>query len=114
VLRDERDYLLRMIAVAAAAVARLRARLRDGGSVDDILTEARSAQSELLGRDATLLRMLDPRSAAQNLGDGQRLAQWIELLGVEADALRAGGRDQDALAIESRIAAMKTSQSATN
>lgn len=113
-LRDERDYLLRMIAAAAAAVARLREGLRNGASGVEVASEARSAQAELLGRDATLLMMLDPRSAAQTLGDEQRLARWIELLRVEAEALRAAGRDQEVLAIESRIAAMKTSQSATN
>lgn len=112
-LRDERDYLLRMVAAAAAMVARLRSKLEDGGSIDDVLMEARTAQTELLGRDAALLRMLDPRSAAQNL-DEKRLEQWIALLHVEADALRAAGRDQEAGAVESRLAAMKSSQSATN
>lgn len=113
-LRDERDYLLRMIAAAAAMAARLRERLRDGAPAAQVAGEARAAQTELLGRDATLLMMLDPRSAAQTLGDDKRLAQWIALMTVEAEALRAAGRDQDAVALEERAAAMKISQSATN
>lgn len=113
-LRDERDYLLRMIAVAAAAVARLREKLVGGGSADEVVREVRQAQGELLGRDGSLLRMLDPRSAVQTLGDDKRLEQWMELMRVEAEALRAAGRDQEAGALEVRLAAMKTSQSATN
>ena len=113
-LRDERDYLLRTIAAAAAAVARLREKLVGGGSAEDVIREVRDAQGELLGRDATLLRMLDPRSAAQTLGDDKRLEQWIALMKVEAEALRLAGRDQEAGAIEGRLAAMKISHSATN
>lgn len=108
-LRNERDYILRMIAVAAAAVARLRERLAGGHSAGDVVTEARAAQSELLGRDAALLLMLDPRSAAHTLGDEQRLEQWRELLRVEAEALRLAGRPDEARIIEARIAAMTLS-----
>ena len=101
-LRDERDYLLRMIAAAAMA-ARLRERLIGGDPPDAIVREARAAQGELLGKDAMLLRMLDPRSAAQTLADPQRLEQWRALLRVEADALRAAGQESQALAVESRL-----------
>ena len=112
-LRDERDYLLRMIAAAAAAVARLRSRILEGDTAG-VVSEARLAQRELLGRDAGVLLMLDPRSAAQMLRGDPRMAAWLDLLRVEADALRAAGQDQEADAVDSRLAAMKTIQSATN
>jgi hypothetical protein len=102
-LRDERDYLLRMIAAAAAAVARLGGKLKGGEPPDRIVQEARAAQTELLGKDAALLRMLDPPSAAYTLGDPQRLEQWVALLRVEAEALRLAGREAEARAVESRM-----------
>lgn len=107
-LRDERDYLLKMIAAAAAAVARLREKLVGGGDPASIAAESREAQAALLGRDAGVLLMLDPRSAAQVLGDRQRLEQWRALLQVEADALRAAGQEPQARAVEARITAMGT------
>lgn len=100
--RDERDYLLRMIAIAAAAVARLRERLRGGAQPDEVIQAARAAQGELLGKDATLLRALDPASAAHALGDKDRLAAWAELLRVEAEAARAAGRAAEADALMQR------------
>jgi hypothetical protein len=64
-LRDEHDLILRTVAVAAAALARLRQRMSGGGErLVDIVTEARTAQGELLGKDAPMLRVLDPDSAS--------------------------------------------------
>lgn len=105
-LRDERDYILRLIAAAAAAVARLRSRLAGGGSPDEIVQEARVAVGELLGKDAQLLRMLDPSSAVHALGDPDRLKQWVQLLGVEAAAQRAAGREPEAVALEARASGL--------
>ena len=102
-LRDERDYILRMIAAAAAAIARLRERLTSGaGSPAEIVAAARAAQGELLGKDATLLRALDPASAAQMLGR-DRVPAWADLLQLEADALRAAGKPDEAAALEQRV-----------
>lgn len=101
-LRDERDYILRLIAAAAAAVARLRTRLAGGGSPEEIVREAREAQGELLGKDAPLLRLLDPSSAAHALGDPARLREWAKLLRVEAEAHRAAGREAEADSLEAR------------
>lgn len=103
-LRDERDYILRMIAAAAAAVARLRQRLTGGGagSAAEVVHAARAAQTELLGKDASLLRAVDPASAAQMLGGVERLPAWVELLKLEADALRADGKTAEADALEQR------------
>jgi hypothetical protein len=101
-IRDERDYLLRMIAVAAAAVARLRKLLMEGGNAAQIAREARSEQDKLLGRDANLLNALDAASAASFMANKEVLAEWVELIRVEAEALRAAGMDAEADARESR------------
>ena len=101
-LRDERDYLMRMIAAAAAIVAKLRTRLSGGGAPDEIVREARQAQGELLGKDWGLLRALDAASAAQILGDKDKRAAWADLMRVEAEALRAAGKADEASALEQR------------
>ena len=101
-LRDERDYILRMIAAAAAVAAKLRERLLGGGEPDEIVREAREAQGELLGKDASLLRALDPATAAQLLADKKRLSAWAELLRIEAEAHRKLGRADEAAALDRR------------
>jgi hypothetical protein len=95
-LRYERDYIMRMIAAAAAAVARLRERLTGGAPADDVVREARAAQTALLGKEASLLRALDPASAAHAIGDPERLEAWSALLCVEAEALRVTGDESGA------------------
>jgi hypothetical protein len=87
-LRDEHDLILRTVAVAAAALARLRQRVSGGGErLVDIVKGARTAQGELLGKDAGLLMMLDPESASHTIGDPDRLNAWADLLELESEAL---------------------------
>lgn len=105
-LRREQDYILRMIAAAAAAVARLRERLVGGAQPDEIVRESRAAQTEVLGKDAGILRPLDPASAVQLLADKKRLEVWADLLRVEAEAHRKAGRVDDAVALERRADAL--------
>lgn len=95
-LRSERDYIMRMIALAAAAVARLREKLAAGARPADIVGEVRSAQSQLLGKDLAIYRALDGASAAQLIGDKETARAWADLLKLEADALRADGEDAEA------------------
>lgn len=90
-LRDEYDLILRTVAVAAAAVATLRQRLAAGAPPTEIVREARTAQGELLGKDAPLLQMLDPVSASQTVRDRERLNVWADLLRLEAEALARSG-----------------------
>lgn len=106
-VRDEQDYLLRMIAAAAAIVARLRGKLTGvgGGTAAEVIQEARKAQSELLGKDFMLLRAMDPPTAARLLGP-DRLPAWADLLLVEAQALRADGHGAEATALEARAKAL--------
>lgn len=104
---QERDYILRMIAAAAAIARRLRERLAAGESADEIARDARAAQGELLGRDAMLIAQLDAASAAGLLRDVRRIAQWVELLRVEAAAQHAAGRDGAASTLEQRADALE-------
>jgi hypothetical protein len=101
-LRRERDYILRQINQASIALARLRERLAGGAQQDEIVQAARAAQGELLGKDAPMLRALDPSSAAHVLGDKQLVGLWADLLRIEADAHRKAGRPDEADALERR------------
>ena len=105
-LRYERDYIMRTIAAAAAAVARLRERLSGGAAADEIVREARAAQTALLGTEASLLRALDPTSAAHVIGDPERLDAWSALLRIEAEAMRLTGDETGATQILERAAAL--------
>jgi hypothetical protein len=105
-IRDERDYILRMIAVAAAAVARLRKMLLEGASATQIARDARSEQDKLLGKDANLLNALDAASAASFMANKEVLAVWTELIRVEAEALRDAGENEQADARERRAEAL--------
>jgi hypothetical protein len=105
-LRSEKDYILRMIAAAAAAVARLRERLTGGAQPAEIVAEARAAQGELLGPEIALLRALDPASAAHAIGDDDRLRAWADLLLIEAEALRKAGRVAEADVLAQRANAI--------
>lgn len=105
-LREQRDFLLRLINQAAIALARLRERLVGGTNPDEIVQAARAAQTELLGKDAGMLLMLDPASAAHVLGDKEMVAMWAELLRLEADAHRKAGRAEEADALEHRAQAL--------
>ena len=105
-LRYERDYIMRMIAAAAAAVARLRERLKGGASPREIADEARSAQGELLGSEAPLLRALDAPSAVHAIGDADRIRAWVDLLRLEAYATRSAGDSAAAEALERRADAL--------
>lgn len=105
-LRSEKDYILRMIAAAAAAVARLRERLTGGAQPAEIVAEARAAQGELLGPEVALLRALDPASAAHAVGDADRLRSWADLLLIEAEALRKAGRVAEADVLAQRANAI--------
>jgi hypothetical protein len=103
-LRSEKDYIMRMIAAAAAAVARLRERLTGGAAPEEVVQEARAAQTALLGPEALLLRALDPASAAHAIGDPDRLRAWADLLLIEAEALRKAGSNSEADVLAQRAA----------
>ena len=103
------DYLLRLIQQMAALARRLRERLTGASSDEatDVEKEAGDAIVELLGPQATLLRSLDARSAVQLAGGAERVAAWIALLRVQAQARRARGDDATAARLDERAAALE-------
>jgi hypothetical protein len=106
-LRSERDYIMRMIALAAAAVARLREKLAAGAKPTEVIGEVRAAQSQLLGKDLAIYRALDGASAASLIGDRELMRAWADLLELEADALRADGDRAEAARIERIVTALR-------
>ena len=107
-LRSERDYIMRMIALAAAMVARLREKLAAGARPAGVVDEARAAQGQLLGKDLAIFRALDGASAAQLIGDKETVRAWADLLELEADALRMDGRDAEADRMDAVVAALRS------
>ena|SRR5688572_2730227 len=106
-LRSERDYIMRMIALAAAAVARLREKLAAGAKPAEVVNEARDAQGQLLGRDLAIYRALDGASAAKLIGDKETMRAWGDLLELEAEALRADGQHAEAERLEAAVDALR-------
>ena len=84
------DYLLRLIRDAAAALRRLRERLGGGAASEEVMRDADAAIGTLLGPQRALLERLDAWSAANLLGDRERVLLWSELLTLQADILEAG------------------------
>jgi hypothetical protein len=101
------DYLLRMIAQAAAAMRRLRERLRGGGSAEEVVRDAGAAIGELLGPQRSMLELLDPRSATSLLGNDERVVHWIAFVRLQADAERQAGRESQAAQLERRAESLE-------
>jgi hypothetical protein len=99
----QRDYILRLLEQAAAAVRRLR-ELLGGGTADPtvIIDEARAAQAALFGKTWALLERVDIATATSLIRDARQLAVWAELLRVEADASRVMGDAQRAERLAAR------------
>ncbi len=101
----QRDYILRLLEQAAAAVRRLRELLGAGTAPsEEIVEEARAAQAELFGNSWTLLQQVDVATATSLVRDPRQLAMWAELLRVEAEASRALGDSARAGQLETRAA----------
>ena len=102
------DYLIRMIQQLGEILRRLRQRLTgqvDPSEAADVDGQARGAIATLLGPQAPLLQQLDPASAVRIVGDADRVALWVALLRVQADARRADTRRTDRDEAADRLAA---------
>lgn len=101
----QRDYILRLLEQAAAAVRRLRELLRGGtGEPTVIIEEARAAQAALFGSSWTLLERVNVTTVTTLVRDARQLAAWADLLRIEADASRALGDEQRATQLAARAA----------
>jgi hypothetical protein len=102
-VRPQEDYLLRLIQQMVRALAEI-AGLRNAGELDQAFDEVERATRTLLGDAADLLVRLDPGTAAQILGDPDRVLVWAKLVSEKAEILRlrgdgAGSRIETARAI---------------
>jgi hypothetical protein len=103
------DYLLRLIQQMATLARRLRERLTGAGAdeASDVEREAADAIATLLGPQATLLHALDAGSAVQLAGGAERVAAWIALLKVQAEAARTRGDGARAAQVDARVASLE-------
>ncbi len=101
----QRDYVLRLLQDAAAALRRLR-ELLAGGAAEPaaIVEEARAAQAALFGDTWMLLQRVDVATATGLIRDSRQLSLWADLLVVEAEASRALGDTARAEQLETRAA----------
>lgn len=100
------DYLLRMIAQAAAALRRMREKLIGGGSADEVLRDAGAAIGELLGPQRMLLERLDASSAASIVGNADTVRAWSMFLLLQAEAEALRGNRTEAARLSSRARAL--------
>jgi hypothetical protein len=98
----QRDFILRMIEAIAAAIARARKR-RSEGDLVGARQEVHQATMELLGPAAAMAMMVDVRTAANLVGDPQRLRLWCQLLAEDSALLAELGRTREAAAADRRI-----------
>ena len=101
----QRDYILRLIEQAAAALRRIL-RLTADGEPAAAVREAEAASRALLGPMADAMTAVDPATATQLIGDPSRLGAWAQLLAAEAAARRALGQDATADLLERRALAI--------
>ena len=100
------DYLLRLIKDAAAALRHMRERLGSGAVADDIVRDADTAIGTLLGPQRALLERLDAWSAANLLGDPERVWLWSQLLTLQADVMESENNVSRSAALRSRAAGL--------
>ena len=108
------DYLLRLIQQMAALARRLRERLTGAGADEaaDVEREAADAVATLLGPQGALLHALDAGSAVRLAGGAERVAAWIALLRVQAEAARARGHGVRAAQLDARTASLERAAAA--
>lgn len=103
----QRDYILRLLEQAAAALRHLRERMGAGTAPPaTIVEEARAAQAALFGDTWMLLQRVDITTATGLIRDPRQLAIWADLLRVEAEASRSLGDEEHATHLESRAVAI--------
>ena len=102
------DYLLRLIQEAAAALRRLRTRLGGGDSAEEVNRDADAAIGTLLGPQRAMLERLDAWSAANLLGDAERVMVWSDLLQLQADIMEASGDSARSASIRQRAGALRS------
>ncbi len=102
------DHLLRLIQQAKAALKLFRERLVGDESTDVLSREISVAIGTLLGPQRMLLERLDGWSAANLLGDPERVQLWAELLLLQSEVEHNAGRYENTNILSARAAALAT------
>ena len=102
------DYILRLIQQAAAALRNLRARLGGGASADEVSRDTDEAIGTLLGPQRATLERLDAWSAANLLGDPDRVMAWSDLVALQADLREVSGDNEGSAALRKRADSLKS------
>jgi hypothetical protein len=100
---ERKDYILRMIEQIQRLVAEMMGRVRDGGTPDELLAQARASVGELLGPLAGVAPRMDSATAGQMVGDPDVLYAWAQVVRAEAGLHHARG-DASHAAVSARRA----------
>lgn len=97
----QRDYILRMIEMVAAAIARVLRR-RQEGDFAGARQEIAAAIGEVLGPRGAIAAMADSRTAADLISDPRQIAMYSRLLAEDADVLEEMGDPANGRSVRQR------------
>lgn len=97
----QRDFILRMIEVVAAALARARRR-RLERDLTGARQEVSQAIGQVLGPRGAMAAMVDSRTAADLISDPRQISLYSRLLAEDADIVEEMGQPAQASAIRLR------------
>jgi hypothetical protein len=100
---SQSDYIMRMIEQLGAAMRRLREMLARGASAaPDVVREAGEAQKELFGPLWPVLERVNAETAVSLIPDEKQILLWVELIQLEASAVRLSGDEAGGDNLEAR------------
>jgi hypothetical protein len=98
---SQEDYLIRLIQQMVQVLLRITG-LKQAGHYEEALSEIDQAMRTLLGPAADILMRLDPSTAAQTIGDPDRVLIWATLLSEQAEIQQLQGHTQDVASARKR------------
>ena len=107
-LREQNDYVLRLIEESGIALRRLLQRVDLGtASTEEILQETQTAQATLLGPHAKIIPHVDADTAIMLINNPHKVDLLIDFLRIEANASMNNGQEDRARELESRVEALE-------
>jgi hypothetical protein len=106
---SQSDYIMRMIEQLGAAMRRLREMLARGATTaPDVLRETVAVQKELFGPLWPVLERVNAETAVSLIPDERQILLWVELIQLEASAVRLTGDEPRAEGLEARAERLLT------
>ena len=99
------DYLIKIIQQMVQMLLRITG-LKQAGKLEEALDEVDRASRVLLGSAADVVLLLDPFTAAQVIGDPDRVLTWAKLLAEEAEIHQLRGSTTEAERARERALAL--------